>query len=536
MSLIPAFYKVGETKGWRFMNVKRRVLVLVMAIVLVLAVFSACGNTTSGSSSHDNAQGTAGVTQDVKATDAPDQGAASPAQAQTSGQDTGEEEPPESLGAQETNADAATGAAVVNGGLLNCDGIFTYGDLQYHILRVRDETTGDGERFLLVKMEVFNNGSNDVNFSSLLSFELTDKSGKVTYAPSPFAKTEGNLDGTLLSSGRLVGEVALELGDSTEKSFVMNIAQNFEFRPAWLITEKDLGESFAEVFEPDMPKSDYTVGIPLERGVLTVLMKNVGLEESGKEGLSLLLCEMELRNNSADWLPFMLGMDYDVYSVKGNNLDMAAGRFDFPSEVEGNATVSGIASFYCEAGTTDFYMTVSSTAGGQQMVGDMMHNDIITFSIGAVDTDVEVTGADVTGLGVSDSDASQDDQQPIAEADKSESGQPDLALLVPDYPLDLLPIFPEAAIVDSVYDYRGGTGQESKYKVTAELSVPAAGYDDVVAFYSGYGFGKETSTTNEGATEETRLTGSLDKYTVEITILKFLHTDRDTICEIVLTY
>ncbi len=259
---------------------QRRILVLAMAIIFVLAGFSACGNTNTTRTPTARAQEAAGAAQS----------------------------------ADEPESDAvASGES--NSGLLPCGEVFTYGDLQYHVLRVKDETTGDGERFLLVKMEVFNNGSNDVNFSSLLSFELTDKSGRVTYAPSPFARTEGNLDGTLLGNGRLVGEVAIELGDSTDKEFVMNIAQNFEYKPAWQITENDIGMTFAEVFESVAPKSEYTVGIPLETENLTVLLKSVSWEESDKEGLSVLLCEMELRNNSSNWLEFMLGMDYDVYSV-----------------------------------------------------------------------------------------------------------------------------------------------------------------------------------------------------------------------------
>lgn len=505
---------------------QRRVLVLVMAIVLVLAGFSACGNTNTGGTPANKAQGGAGVAQSADASAESQKGAESQASAQN---EDGMLDPQESEAGE-----AAIGGA--DSGLLHCDEVFTYGDLQYHVLRVKDETVGDGERFLLLKMEVFNNGSNDVNFSSLLSFELTDKTGKVTYAPSPFARTEGNLDGTLLGNGRLVGEVAIELGDSTDKEFVMNIAQNFEYKPAWLITEKDIGMTFAEVFESVAPKSEYTVGIPLETENLMVLLKSVSWQESDKEGLSVLLCEMELRNNSSDWLQFMLGMDYDVYSVKGNNLKMAAGRFDFPSEVEGNDTVSGIASFYFETGMTDFYMTVSSTAGGQQLVGEMMKNEIITFSLGSNATVADAKDTDTSGSDASESDTSDTSQEAVADGSNSESGLPDRGYLVPAYPLDLLPIYKEATVVDSMYDYRGGTGQVSKYEVTAELSMPAASYDDAVALYSGYGFKKETLTTNEGQTEETRFAGTLDKYTVKISILKFLHEDRDTLGSIVLNY
>lgn len=540
---------------------QRRILVLAMVIILVLAGFSACGNTNTTGTPTAKAQEDAGAAQSTDEPEAPEQSVEASEQsveasAETQvpgadaeaeeGQDASEAKDP--AGAQETaqnedgtlDADEPESDAAASGdsnsGLLQCGEVFTYGDLQYHVLRVKDETTGDGERFLLVKMEVFNNGSNDVNFSSLLSFELTDKSGRVTYAPSPFARTEGNLDGTLLGNGRLVGEVAIELGDSTDQEFVMNIAQNFEYKPAWQITENDIGMTFAEVFESVAPKSEYTVGIPLETENLTVLLKSVSWEESDKEGLSVLLCEMELRNNSSNWLEFMLGMDYDVYSVNGSNLKVAAGRFDFPSEVEAEQTVSGIASFYFETGTTDFYMTVSSTAGGQQLVGDMMQNEIITFSLGSDTAAANAVDADAPGSDIAQTDADETDQDAVADGGEPASGLPDLYYLVPAFPTELLPIYPEATVVDSMYDYRGGTGQVSKYEVTAELSMPATSYEDAVAFYSGYGFKKETLTTNEGQTEETHFTGSLDKYTVKIQLLKFLHEERDTLGSIVLNY
>ncbi len=105
-------------------------------------------------------------------------------------------------------------------------------------------------------------------------------------------------------------------------------------------------------------------------------------------------------------------------------MKVAAGRFDFPSEVEAEQTVSGIASFYFETGTTDFYMTVSSTAGGQQLVGDMMQNEIITFSLGS---DTEAAGAvdaDAPGSDIAQTDADETDLDAVADAGEPASDCP----------------------------------------------------------------------------------------------------------------
>ena len=389
--------------------------------------------------------------------------------------------------------------------LLSCGEVFTDKNLSVNILGVKEEKSESGERFLLIKMEVFNSGSSDMNFSSLMSFDLTDESRKTSYSLSPFAKTEGSLDGTIFPNNKIIGEVAFEIEDSKDNIFVLHIAQDFEYKPAYKITDNNFGNNFEEVFENQDIKSDYTVGVPVETDSLTILLKSVSKEESKKEGLDLLLCEMELTNKTSDSQPFFLGFHYDVFSADGMNLDMFAGRFDFPVEVEGNSSVSGIASFYFEKGKTDFYMTVKSNLGNQSK------NETIVFSL-----------------------EEQKDNTAMRKLPKYEEFEE--KDLVPNYPLDVLPLYQNSKVIDSMYDYAGGTGQSSKHIITADSVLPSGSFDDAVKYYSEFGLNKEISTTNNDETEEVKFTGELGEYTVEISVLRFLKANGDPLVSIRISY
>ncbi len=109
-------------------------------------------------------------------------------------------------------------------------------------------------------------------------------------------------------------------------------------------------------------------------------------------------------------------------------------------------------------------------------------------------------------------------------------------LLVPDYPHDILPLYQNAKVYDSIYDYRGGTGQISKYTITAKLVLPSDSYEDAVQHYNGFGLEKEIMLTNNGETEETTFTGVISKYTVKVSILRFLKADGDPLVSILISY
>ncbi len=456
---------------------KKRIMPILI-IVLALAIFTACG-------AKEADEQTTNIEQSIDKT----------------AQDTiTPSEKPEPT----SNTNATTQTEVK---LLACGECYTDGDLSFNILSVKENITNDSERLLLVKMEVFNIGNNDISFSSLMSLELTDEHGDNNYSISPFARTDGNLDGTIFPKNKIIGEVAFEIEDSKDNVFVLHIGQNFELKPAYQITEYDLGTSFEEMFESEGIVSEYTVGVPLETENLTILLKDVSSEESKKEGLDLLLCEIEVTNKGTESQDLMLGFNYDVFSADGMNLDMYAGMFDLPVTIEGNSSVSGIASFYFEKGKKDFYMTITPN------LSSLGQKETIVFSLELE----QQTSTDQRKLLKYEDQASED-------------------LLVPNYPHDILPLYQASKVIDSIYDYRGGTGQTSQHTITAELILPSNSFDSAVEFYDGFGLEKEILTTNNGNTEEATFTGEIGEYTIEVSILRFLIGDGDPLVSVKINY
>jgi hypothetical protein len=84
------------------------------------------------------------------------------------------------------------------------------------IVSVRSDEGGEffkpdeGNEFLVFKAELENNTSETYSISSFLSFELKSKKG-VVMSRSFYPDMEGNLDSTILSGDKLLGEIAFEV-------------------------------------------------------------------------------------------------------------------------------------------------------------------------------------------------------------------------------------------------------------------------------------------------------------------------------------
>lgn len=244
-------------------------------------------------------------------------------------------------------------------GLKKCGEVYKGAQLSYNIIGVRTKEYSDGVKNLILKLEVFNHSSEDINFSAFDRLTVFDKND-VEYGLNILADVETDLIGTITPENKIMGETAFEITDSNEEDFVLNIGNNFEYKPAIEITKNDIDKTFLEQFAGSGTKSEYTIGVPLESKQLTILLKSANVKSSDKEGKEILLCELDITNKTKETQNFMLGLNFNgVYTADGVRLNEAVNDYTLQNTIEENQTINGIASFYIEEGRKDFYMTVT---------------------------------------------------------------------------------------------------------------------------------------------------------------------------------
>ena len=244
------------------------------------------------------------------------------------------------------------------GGTARSGEVFRNGDLCYNVIGVRTNGYDDGTEYLIVKLEVYNDGSGNVNYSTFDT--LTVYGGTEEYSLDIFASVDVDLSGTITPGNKIMGEAAFDITDSDSDDYVLYIGSGFEYSPAISISADDIGKTFAEAFESSGVESEYTTGVPVESEQLTILLNSATIIPSDKDGLEILLLDLDVTNNESESTNFMLGINFDgVYTADGVKLDEAVNDWTLRSDMSAGETINGIASFYVDEGTKDFYMTVT---------------------------------------------------------------------------------------------------------------------------------------------------------------------------------
>lgn len=257
---------------------------------------------------------------------------------------------------QDTKTNEAKSQAI---GLIKCGEVYKGKELSYNIIGVRTKEYSDGVKNLILKLEVFNHSNKDINYTSLNRLTVFD-TDNTEYTVNLLADVETDLNGNITPNNKIMGEVAFEITDSNSENYTLHVGNNFEYSPAIEITSNDIDKIFEEQFEESGVTSDYTIGVPVESEQLTVLLKDVTVKPSDKEGKEILLCDLDVTNNTSETKNFMLGINFHgVYTANGVKLDEEVNSYTLQTTIEANGTVNGIASFYIEEGQKDFYMTVT---------------------------------------------------------------------------------------------------------------------------------------------------------------------------------
>lgn len=276
----------------------------------------------------------------------------------------GSEKPVDSAANGESSGDSTQSAqspesdSTSNSGLVSCEAVYKGAELSYHVLGVRTKEYTDGVKNLILKLEVLNHSNSEISFSGFDRLTVFG-SDKTEYMINLMADVEASLSGKILPDKKIMGEVAFEITDSNDDNYILHVGKSFEYDPAIEIHSSDINLTFAEKFESSDMVSEYTIGVPVESEQLTILLKNATTKPSDHESEEMLLCELDITNNTNESQSFMLGFNLlGAYTSDGQKLENEVNDYTLPTMVEPNETINGIIPFSCESGKRAFYITV----------------------------------------------------------------------------------------------------------------------------------------------------------------------------------
>lgn len=259
--------------------------------------------------------------------------------------------------------------------LSTCGDVYSTGVLSYNIIGVQRNDYSDGISYLLLNLELYNETDQDMTYSALDRLALYGDSGQ-EYPLDLLADVETGLGSQILAKNKMIGDVAFDITDSTDDVYILNIGKSFEYKPAIQVTVDQIGQTYAEQFESKAIQSEYTIGVPVESEQLTILLKGVSIEDSNKEGMDQLNCELCVTNNTAETQNFMLGINLkNAYTADGQTLDSRGAKITLPTLVEPGETISGIIPYYIPKGETAFYITTIPD------LNDYSHSVNIAFEV-----------------------------------------------------------------------------------------------------------------------------------------------------------
>jgi len=249
---------------------------------------------------------------------------------------------------------------------VKCGQEYNAGDLSYNIMSANIKNG-----VLRLNIEVFNNSSEDINFSPMDRLTVYNDNNE----ECSWNMMVGKLGGLITPNNKIAGETGFDIGDMETEDYVLHIGESYEFKPSIEIAGSDMGIEFGEIFEGGGIESDYTIGVTVESEGFDMLIAGASLKLSDKEGQEIILIELSMTNNDAE--PHALGFEIGgVYTDSGTKLNTAVNDWTFRNyDVDSGETATGIVSYYCDAGEKDFYMVVKPD------IKDFGRQEIITFSV-----------------------------------------------------------------------------------------------------------------------------------------------------------
>lgn len=265
------------------------------------------------------------------------------------------------------------------GDVVRCGEAYIQGDMKYSVIGARlDEV--DGAKYLVLKMEAYNDSVENYNFSALMNLGMVDSNGEEGYLDIMYPHYEIDLlDGNILSGNKRVGEAAFNITENQSETYILQIGKMMEFSNAIQVTGSDIDKTYGAVFENSGVKSDFTVGdtIEFEGGTITfdgVRVEPVNTYDSNYDetGMGLLVLDMTMVNNSDETFEFTsVGMFSSIRQVcadDGTKLKYEDYSYENRFPVEPGETRSETFGLYYRESDQNFYMTVNPNLNEREKV------------------------------------------------------------------------------------------------------------------------------------------------------------------------
>ncbi len=272
------------------------------------------------------------------------------------------------------------------GDLKKCGEAYIQGDMKYSVIGARMDEI-EGKKYLILKMEAYNDSSENYNFSALMDLGMVDSKGKEGYLDVMYPHYEVDLlDGNIISGNKIVGEVAFDITEIQSDAYILQIGKMMTLKDAIKVTSDDMDKTYDAVFENSGIESEYTVGDTIEFEGVSITFDGVRIEPVNtydsnydEEGMGLLVLDMTLVNHSDETVEFtsvgMFSTIRQVCAADGTELEYEDYSYENRFPVEPEETRSETFGLYYRESDKDFYMTINPDIGEREKV------TIVTFSL-----------------------------------------------------------------------------------------------------------------------------------------------------------
>lgn len=288
----------------------------------------------------------------------------------------------EAMEALEEVADAVDDMTDVgpSGPTVGCGEAFVQGDFSYSVIGARKEQADDMD-LLILTMELLNRGEENESFSPLMSMELMDAKGNQgDFQMMGDFYTMDILVGTVMGGGnKIVGEVAFDVSETTDTTYILKIGSVMAYVDAITITEADLGQTWGEVFESKGIEASYSLGDRVdfngqEITINAARVVPVDTYSSGKEMPGMMLLEIDMtgvNNGTEDFSFTTVGWSTSVRKVMltdGTELECDYNCYSNNFPVSPGETRDETFAVFFPEGEKEFIVALQTDIGEQEVM------------------------------------------------------------------------------------------------------------------------------------------------------------------------
>ncbi|MBF4693712.1 hypothetical protein [Fusibacter ferrireducens] len=266
-----------------------------------------------------------------------------------------------------------------NGDVVGCGEAYIQGDMKYSVIGARlDEV--DGSKYLVLKMEAYNDSAENYNFSAMMNLGMVNSNGQEGYLDIMYPHYEVDLlDGNILSGNKIIGEAAFDITEIQSDAYILKIGKMMVLSDAIEVTGSDIDVTYDAVFENGGVKSDFTVGDTVEFEGVSITFDGVRIEPVNtydsnydQPDMGLLVLDMTMENQSDEAIEFtsvgMFSTIRQVCAEDGSELEYEGYSYGNRFPVEPGETRSETFGLYYRTSDHNFYMTINPSVQEREKV------------------------------------------------------------------------------------------------------------------------------------------------------------------------